>query len=144
MRNLTLVAAAVAVLFTASPVLAQDAASAATAAAPVVPTEAEISAAGEAFGADMEDMQAELQAARTAAGADTARANADADAIQATYQAKADAFAASLQAFVTANPGMIPPEDLSMVLTQIQRAPAMVRQGVMSAPAGAATAAPAS
>ena len=145
MRNLTLAAAAAAALF-ASPVLAQDAAPAPTvpAVAAAVPTQAEIQAAGDAFGADIEAMQGELQAAKTAAGADTAKANADADAIQAAHQAKADAFAAMFKTFIDANPGVMPAEAVSSVMAQIQGAPAMVRQGVMSAAAPAPATAPAS
>ncbi len=140
MRTLLLTAAAFALI--AGPTLAQTAtpAAPAAAAAPAVPTEAQLQAAGEAFGTEMEAMSSELTAAKTAAGADTAKANADADVIQASYQAKADAFAASFQAFVGANPGMIPAEAVSTIMSQIQGAPAMVRQGVMSPPAAPAAA----
>jgi len=146
MRNLTLAAAAVAVLVS-GPALAQDAAPAPTpppapATAPAGPTEAEISAAGDAFGADMEAMQAELEAAKTAAGTDTAKANADADAIQAAHQGKADAFADMFKAFMEANPGVMPAEAVSTVMAQIKGAPATVRQGVMSPPAADATTPP--
>jgi hypothetical protein len=137
MRNLTIAAAAVAVLVS-GPVLAQDASPApAVTAAPAALSEEEMGAAGEAFGADMEAMQAELEAARTAAGADTAKANADADAIQAAHQAKADAFAETFKTFIDANPGVMPAEAVEQVMAQIKGAPATVRQGVMSAPAGA-------
>lgn len=144
MRTLTLAAVAAATLI-AGPVLAQDAASvpAAPATTSAVPTEAEISAAGEAFGADMEAMQAELEAAKTAAGADTAKASAEADAIQAAHQAKADAFAQMFKGFMDANPGVMPPEAVSTVMAQIQSAPASIRQGVMAAPSTPAATAPA-
>ncbi|WP_298158995.1 hypothetical protein [Brevundimonas sp.] len=129
-------------LASSGPVMAQDAvpAPAAPAAATAAPTADEIAAAGDAYYASLDTLRAELLAARAAAGADTARAVADVDAIVATYQARADAFAKRLRAFLAANPGMVPPEDVETALTQITRAPAMVRQSVMQAPPEAAPA----
>lgn len=149
MRNLTLAAVAAALI--AGPALAQtvapEAPAAPMAAAPAQPaispngpSETEISDAGDAFGEDMEAMQGELEAAKTAAGADTAKANADAAVIEAKYQAKADAFGTLFKAFADANPTLIPAEAVTQIQTQIHGAPAMVRQGVMSAPAEAAAA----
>lgn len=121
-------------LAASGPVIAQDAAPAPTApaTAPAAPTEADIEAAGEAFYASLDTMRAEILAAKAAAGDDTARAVADADAIQATYQARADAFAATLRAFLAANPGMVKPEDASLELTQIKQWPALVRRFAMN------------
>ena len=133
MRRLILATAAVAALI-ASPGLAQDATPAPTAPAtePAALTEADIETAGEAFYASLDTMRAEILAARAAAGDDTARAVADADAIEATYQARADAFAATLRAFLAANPGMVKPEDASLELTQIKQWPALVRRFAMN------------
>lgn len=121
-------------LAASGPVLAQDPAPAPTApaTAPAAPTADEIAAAGDAFYASLDTMRAELLAAKAAAGDDTARAVADADAIEATYQARADAFAATLRAFLAANPGMVKPEDASLELTQIKQWPALVRRFAMS------------
>lgn len=120
-------------LAASGPVLAQDPAPAPTApaAAPAAPTADEIAAAGDAFYASLDTMRAEILAARAAAGDDTAKVVADVDAIVATYQARADAFAATLRAFLEANPGMVKPEDASLELTQIKQWPALVRRFAM-------------
>jgi len=133
MRRLILATAAVAALI-ASPGLAQDATPAPTAPAtePAALTEADIETAGEAFYASLDTMRAEILAARAAAGDDTARAVADADANESTYQARADAFAATLRAFLAANPGMVKPEDADQELTQIKQSPALVRRFAMN------------
>ena len=132
--------AAVAVLAMAGPALAQTAPAPTAPAAPAVaaPTEADLEAAGEAFGTDMQAMSAELSAAKTAAGTDTAKANVDADAIVAKYQPKADAFATLIAAFMATQP--LPPEAQAQIdagLATIRDTPNKVRQGVMSAPASA-------
>ncbi len=136
--------AAVAVLAMAGPAFAQTAPAPTAPAAPAAaPTEADLEAAGEAFGTDMQAMSSELTAAKTAAGADTAKANADADAIVAKYQPKADAFATLISAFMATQP--LPPEAQAQIdagLATIRDTPNKVRQGVMAAPA-AATPAPA-
>jgi hypothetical protein len=133
MRHLTFAIAAVGLLI-ASPVLAQDAARVPTAqaAVPAAPTADEIAAAGDAFYASLDTMRAEILEAKAAAGDDTARAVADADAIEATYQARADAFAATLRAFLAANPGMVKPEDADQEQTQIKQSPALVRRFAMN------------
>ena len=120
-------------LAASGPVIVQDAAPAPTApaTAPAAPTEADIEAAGEAFYASLDTMRAEILAAKAAAGDDTARAVADVDAIEATYQARADAFAATLRAFLLANPAMLKPEDASAALLEIKQAPALVRRFAM-------------
>ena len=71
--------------------------------APAV-TEADIEAAGEAFGLKMEAMGAEIGTAVTAANGDTAKARADTDPIVARYQPDADAFAAIVTGFFAAMP----------------------------------------
>lgn len=129
--------AAVAVLAMAAPAFAQTAPAPTTPAAPAAaPTEADLQTAGEAFGADMQAMSAELTAAKTAAGTDTAKASAEADAIVAKYQPKADAFATLVSAFVATQP--LPPGAQAQIdagLATIRDTPNKVRQGVMAAPA---------
>ncbi|WP_395651209.1 translation initiation factor IF-2 [Brevundimonas sp.] len=138
--------AAVAVLALAGPAFAQTTPAPTAPAAPAVaaPTEADLEAAGEAFGTDMQAMSAELSAAKTAAGTDTAKANVDADAIVAKYQPKADAFATLIEAFMATQP--IPPEDQTQIaagMARIRNVPTEVREGVMAAPAATPTPAPA-
>lgn len=134
---MTVVLLFAAALTSATSALTEDAAPPAPApttqaAAPAAPTADDIEAAGEAFYASLDTMRAEILAAKAAAGDDTARAVADADAIEATYQARADAFAATLRAFLEANPGMVKPEDASLELTQIKQWPALVRRFAMN------------
>ena len=122
-------------LAASGPVFAQDPASAPTdaaAAAPASPTADEIAAAGDAFYASLDTLRAEILAAKAAAGDDTAKAEADVDAIVAIYQARADAFAATLRAFLAANPGLVKPEDADQELTQIKQWPALVRRFAMA------------
>jgi hypothetical protein len=129
-----LILAAIAALGFAAPAFAQTApatapSASATAAPAPAPTEAEIEAAGDAFGSDMEAMSAELEAAKTAAGADTAKANADADAIVAKYQPKADAFVVLVSAFMEAQGA---PAEAIQGLAQLKTVPKQVRDSVMA------------
>lgn len=102
---LRLALTATALLALSGPVLAQQAAPAApVAAAPAPVTEADIQAAGDAFGARMEAMSQELGTAVAAANGDAARARTNTDPIVAKYQPEADAFSALLTRFFAAMP----------------------------------------
>ena len=90
-------------------------------------------------------MQGEMQTALTAAGADQARANADLDAIAVRYQPQAEAFATELDAFITSQMPVMPPEAQAqmaqmgpMLRAQITGAPATIKAGLLQAAAAAA------
>jgi len=142
--------AAAAVLALATPAFAQDAPPANPAAAAAAQAEAAFNAKAEAFQQAMGTMQGEMQTALTAAGADQAKANADMDAIAARYQPQADAFATELDAFITSQLPIMPPEAQAqmaqmgpMVRAQITGAPATIKAGlIQQAAAAAAPAAP--
>lgn len=142
--------AAAAVLALASPVFAQEAPAADPAAAAAAQAEAAFEARAEAFQQAMGAMQGEMQAALTAAGSDRAKANADMDAIAARYQPQADAFANELDAFITSQLPVMPPEAQAqmaqmgpMLRGQITGAPATIKAGlIQQAAAAAAPAAP--
>lgn len=132
-----------ALLALAGPVLAQEAAPAApvSAVAPTV-TEADVEAAGEAFGQKMEAMGQEIAAVVTAANGDMVKARADTDPIVAKYQPDADAFAGIVMGFLAALPDG--PEKAQMTAmapvfeAQIKGAPAQARDAALtSAPAAA-------
>ena len=102
---LRLALTATALLALSGPVLAQQAAPAArVAAAPAPVTEADIQAAGDAFGARMEALSQELGTAVAAANGNAARARTNTDPIVARYQPEADAFSALLTRFFAAMP----------------------------------------
>lgn len=137
--------AAAAVLAFATPAFAQDAPAADPAAAAAAQAEAAFEARAEAFQQAMGTMQGEMQTALTAAGADQAKANADLDAIAARYQPQADAFAVELDAFITSQLPVMPPEAQAqmaqmgpMLRAQITTAPATIKTGLMQAAAAAA------
>ena len=142
--------AAAAVLALATPAFAQDAPPADPAAAAAAQAEAAFEARAEAFQQAMGAMQGEMQTALTAAGADQAKANADMDAIAARYQPQADAFATELDAFMTSQLSVMPPEAQAqmaqmgpVVRAQITGAPATIKAGLLQqAAAAAAPAAP--
>ena len=148
MRTLTSAALAAAALMMAAPALAQTTPAPAPApAAPATtagPDEDALEAASAAFEAQIEQMTTEIQSAKTAAGTDTAKANADADAIVARYQPKADAFAEMVKAFIATQP--VPPEQQGQVnaaIEQVRSIPKMARDHAMNPePAPAATPAP--
>ena len=138
---------AAAVLALATPALAQNAAPADPAAAAAAQAEAAFEARAEAFQQAMSTMQGEMQTALTAAGADRARASADMDAIAARYQPQADAFATELDAFITSQLPVMPPEAQAqmaqmgpMLRAQITGAPATITAGVLQAAAAPAAA----
>ena len=142
--------AAAAVLALAAPGFAQEAPAADPAAAAAAQAEAAFEARAEAFQEAMGTMQDEMQTAMTAAGADRAKANADLDAIAARYQPQADAFANELDAFITSQLPVMPPEAQAqmaqmgpMLRGQIIGAPATIKAGlIQQAAAAAAPAAP--
>ena len=147
--SLRLIIPAVAAFAMAAPALAQTAPAPAPAAAPAAPAvagpdEDAVEAASAAFEAQIEQMTTEIQSAKTAAGTDTAKANADADAIVARYQPKADAFAEMVKAFIATQP--VPPEQQGQVtaaIEQVRGIPKMARDHAMNLePAPAATPAP--
>ncbi len=134
--------AAAAVLALATPVFAQDAPAADPAAATATQTEAAFEAKAEAFQQAMGTMQGEMQAALTAAGADRVKANADLDSIAARYQPQADAFANELDAFITSQLPIMPPEAQAqmaqmgpMIRGQITGAPGTIKAGLLQAAA---------
>jgi hypothetical protein len=142
--------AAAAVLALATPAFAQDTAPADPAAAAAAQAEAAFQARAEAFQQSLETMRGEMQTALTAAGGDQARANADMDAVAARYQPQADAFANELDAFITSQMSVMPPEAQAqmaqmgpMLRAQITGAPATIKAGLIQQ-AAAAAAAPAS
>ena len=109
------------------------------------PEEAAFEAKAEAFQQAMGAMQGEMQTALTAAGPDQAKANADMDAIAARYQPQADAFATELDAFITSQLSVMPPEAQAqmaqmgpMLRGQITTAPATIKAGLLQAAATAA------
>lgn len=137
--------AAAAVLAFATPAFAQDAPPADPAAAAAAQAEAAFEARAEAFQQAMVTMQGEMQTALTAAGADQVKANADMDAIAARYQPQADAFATDLDAFITSQLPVMPPEEQAqmaqmgpMIRAQITGAPATIKAGLLQAAAAAA------
>jgi hypothetical protein len=140
--------AAAAVLALATPVLAQTAPAADPVAAAAA-AEAAFTARAEAFQEAMVTMQDEMQTALTAAGADQVKANADLDAIAARYQPQADAFANELDAFITSQLPVMPPEAQAQMAqmgpalrAQITGSPATIKAGlIQQAAAGAAPAA---
>lgn len=141
--------AAAAVLALATPVFAQDAPAADPAAAAQAETEAAFEAKGQAFQQAMATMRGEMQAAFTAAAGDQAKASADMDVIAARYQPQVDAFALELDAFITSQLPVMPPEAQAqmtqmgpMIRAQIVGAPATIKAGVIQE-AAAAVAAPA-
>jgi len=140
---------AAAVLALAAPAFAQEAPAADPAAVAAAQAEAAFEARAEAFQQAMGEMQGEMQAALTAAGTDQVKANADMDAIAARYQPRADAFANELDAFLTSQLPVMPPEAQAqmaqmgpMVRAQITGAPASIKAGLIQAAAAAAPAAP--
>jgi len=137
--------AAAAVLAFAAPVFAQEAPAADPAAAAAAQAEAAFEAKAEAFQQVMATMQGEMQTALTAAGSDQARANADLDAIAARYQPQADAFALELDAFITSQLPVMPPEAQAQMAqmgpalrSQITGVPATIKAGLIQAAATAA------
>ena len=135
---LRLALTATALLALSGPVLAQQAATAAPVAAAAAPvTEADIQAAGEAFGAKMEAMGQELGTAVAAANGDAARARANTDPIVAKYQPDADAFSAMLTGFFAAMPEG--PQKAQMtamapiIEAEIKGAPAKARDQALAA-----------
>lgn len=144
--RIALALAAAAVLALATPVVAQDAPAADPAVAAAAQAEAAFLARTEAFQQAMGTMQGEMQTALTAAGADQVKANADMDAIAARYQPQADAFAAELDAFITSQLPVMPPEAQAqmaqmgpMLRGQIIGAPATIKAGLLQAAAAPAT-----
>ncbi len=141
--------AAAAVLALATPVFAQTA-PAADPVAEAAAAEAAFEAKAEAFQQALATMRGEMQAALTAAGADQVKANADMDAIAARYQPQADAFATELDAFITSQLPVMPPEAQAemarmgpMVRAQVTGAPATIKAALLQqASAAAAPAAP--
>ena len=141
--------AAAAVLAFATPVFAQQAPVADPAATAAAEAEAAFLAKADVFQQAMGTMQGEMQTALTAAGADQARANADLDEIAARYQPQADTFAAELDAFMTSQLSVMPPEAQAqmaqmgpMLRAQITSAPATIKAGLIQAAASAAPAVP--
>ena len=141
--------AAAAVLAFATPVFAQQAPVADPAATAAAEAEAAFLAKADVFQQAMGTMQGEMQTALTAAGADQARANADLDEIAARYQPQADTFAAELDAFMTSQLSVMPPEAQAqmaqmgpMLRAQITSAPATIKAGLIQAAASAAPGAP--
>ncbi|MEY4556171.1 MAG: hypothetical protein RL093_1290 [Pseudomonadota bacterium] len=137
--------AAAAVLALATPVFAQNAPAADPAATAQAETEAAFEAKGQAFQQAMATMRGEMQAAVTAAAGDQAKANADLDAIAARYQPQADAFALELDAFITSQLPLMPPEAQAqmaqmgpMIRGQIIGATATIKAGVVQEAAAAA------
>ena len=113
----------------------------------LAPGEAEFEARAEVFGERMQAMADEMSAAITAAAGDAAKQDADLDAIEARYQADADAFAADLTAFVTAMAEAAPEEEragmtasIAGAVPQIRSIPASVRSGVEQAATAGETA----
>lgn len=140
------IALAAAALAFAAPAFAQEAPAADPAAAAAAEAEAAFEARAEAFQQAMGTMQGEMQTALRAAGADHARASVDLDAIAARYQPQAEAFAAELDAFVTSQLSVMPPEAQAqmaqmgpMLRARITGAPATIKAGLLQA-AGAAAA----
>jgi len=95
----------------------------------------------------MGTMQEEMQAALTAAGTDQVKANADLDAIAARYQPQADTFANELDAFITSQRPVMPPEAQAQMAqmgpalrAQITGAPATIKAGLIQQAAAAAAA----
>jgi hypothetical protein len=138
--------AAAAVLAFATPVFAQTA-PAADPVAEAAGAEAAFEARAEAFQQAMGTMQEEMQAALTAAGTDQVKANADLDAIAARYQPQADTFANELDAFITSQLPVMPPEAQAQMAqmgpalrAQITGAPATIKAGLIQQAAGAAAA----
>jgi hypothetical protein len=147
--SLRTVLAAAAVLALATPVFARQTPAADPAAAAAARAEAAFEARAEAFQQAMGAMQGEMQIALTAAGTDQARASADMDAIAALYQPQADAFAAELDAFITSQLPVMPPESQAemaqmglMLHHQITGAPATIKAGLLQAAAAAGPDAP--
>ena len=138
--------AAAAVLAFATPVFAQTA-PAADPVAEAAGAEAAFEARAEAFQQALGIMQEEMQTALTAAGADQIKANADLDAIAARYQPQADAFANELDAFITSQLPVMPPEAQAQMTqmapalrAQITGSPATIKAGVIQEAAAAAPA----
>lgn len=144
------IALAVATLAFSAPAFAQDAPAPAPApaadpaAAAAAQAEAAFEAKAEAFQQALGAMRGEMQAALTAAGADQAKANADMDAIAARYQPQADTFATELDAFITSQLPVMPPEEQAqmaqmgpMIRAQITGAPATIKAGLLQAAAAA-------
>ena len=148
--SLRIALAAAAVLAFSAPAFAQDAPTADPAVTAAAQAEAAFEAKAQAFQQTMVAMQGEMQTALTAAGADQARANADMDAIAARYQPQAEAFANELDAFITSQLPVMPPEGQAqmaqmgpMLRGQIMGAPATIKAGLLqAAAAGAAAPAP--
>ncbi len=143
--SIRMILAASAVLAFAAPAFAQEAPTADPAAAAQAETEAAFEAKGQAFQQAMVTMRGEMQAAVVAAAGDQAKANADLDAIAARYQPQADAFATELDAFITSQLPVMPPEAQAemaqmgpMIRSQIVGAPATVKAGVIQEAAAAA------
>ncbi|WP_292031061.1 hypothetical protein [Brevundimonas sp. UBA2416] len=137
--------AAAAVLALATPVFGQEAPAADPAAAAAAQAEAAFEAKALAFQQALDTMRGEMQAALTAAGSDQVKANADMDAIAARYQPQADGFAAELDAFITSQLPVMPPQEQAqmaqmgpMIRSQIVGAPATIKAGLLQAAAAAA------
>ncbi len=145
---LRLALASVALLALSGPALAQDAPPAPVAPAATAPTitEADIEAAGEAFGLKMEAMSTEIAAAVTAANGDMTKARADTDPIVAKYQPDADAFAAVVTGFFAAMPDGPEKAQMTamapMIEAEIKSAPAKARDQALAPATPAATPAP--
>lgn len=145
---LRLALASAALLALSAPAQSQEAVpapSAPTATAPAV-TEADIEAAGEAFGLKMEAMGAEIATAVTAANGDMVKARADTDPIVARYQPDADAFAAIVTGFFAAMPDGPEKAQMTamapMIEAEIKSAPAKARDQALAPATPAATPAP--
>lgn len=137
-------AVAAALAFSA-PAFAQDAPAADPATAAAAQAEAAFEARAEAFQQAMEVMRGEMQSTLTTAGTDQARATASLDAIAARYQPQADTFAADLDAFITSQLPVMPPEAqtqmvqmASMLRGQITGAPSSIKAGLLQASTAAA------
>ncbi len=143
--SVRIILAATAILAFAAPALAQTAPAAPPPSVEAQdPAEAAFEAKAEVFGARMETMAGEMQAAVTAAGGDQARATVALDALVATYQPEADAFAAELEAFLAGRLAGASEEQLAqmaavgpMLMVQIKGGPKQARDqmlAVMAAP----------
>ena len=131
--------AALAVLALTTPVLAQPAQDAPPAVAATL-TEADIEAAGEAFGARMEQMGAEIEAAVAVSPTDPEAADAAVTLVLARYEPEVERFAALLERFLSEQGAIAETPEEAQALSSaagiagaaIRAIPQQVRAGVMA------------
>lgn len=136
--SLRVIPAVIAALLFPIPGLAQEPPPPVAASAPAAPTDAEVTAAVQAFRTRIETMNAELGAAVQAAGSNRRRATASVEAILVRNEPEIEAFAVLLEAHFAARAAAAPTEEARASVAQtaaaavirIRGMPGQVRAGM--------------